>query len=247
MRRGSARSPPIPTTNCWRRRCTVTRRRSRRPSRHRRWSRRPAPRSDRASAVMRALLLCSALAGSGRLPHASARSRPRPWSERRAALQAIDKLPGQRSARGGHAYRRASAPNLRWQQQGAASDLLLRAPLGVGGAHLNFDGEMLRVTNSQGTQLEGAQAQAELVRAAGLRTAVERVCDTGCWVRRIRPALATEIARWRTAPGAIAAGRVADRLQRIPAGRGICGCRVTSNCIAVSVKVKLQLSHWQLP
>ena len=57
--------------------------------------------------------------------------------------------------------------SLRWQQQGVASDLLLRAPLGVGGAHLRFDGAVLLVTAGDGAQLEGAAARAELVRLLG--------------------------------------------------------------------------------
>jgi outer membrane lipoprotein LolB len=89
-----------------------------------------------------------------------------PWTERRAALQAIDyyRFNGQLAA--------ATATDgfsaaLRWQQQGAASDLLLRGPLGVGGAHLVYDGAVLRVTAADGSQLEGEAAHAELVRLLG--------------------------------------------------------------------------------
>jgi outer membrane lipoprotein LolB len=57
--------------------------------------------------------------------------------------------------------------SLRWQQQGPSSDVLLRAPLGVGGAHLVYDGSLLRVTASDGSQLQGEAAHAELVRLLG--------------------------------------------------------------------------------
>lgn len=114
---------------------------------------------------MRALLLCSALLAVSAC-HTLAPIRATPWGERRAALQAVEKF----EVKGQLAVATPSegySANLRWQQQGTASDLLLRAPLGVGGAHLNFDGEILRVTNSQGAQLEGATAQAEVVRVLG--------------------------------------------------------------------------------
>jgi outer membrane lipoprotein LolB len=89
-----------------------------------------------------------------------------PWSERRAVLQSVASfvVNGQLAVA---TRSEGFSANLRWQQQGAASDLLLRAPLGMGGARLNFDGELLSVTSSQGTQLQGVTAQAELVRVLG--------------------------------------------------------------------------------
>ena len=89
-----------------------------------------------------------------------------PWSERRAALQSLDnyRFSGQLAAATGTEGFSAS---LRWQQQGATSDLLLRAPLGVGGAHLFYDGALLRVTAADGSQLEGEAAHAELARLLG--------------------------------------------------------------------------------
>jgi outer membrane lipoprotein LolB len=113
---------------------------------------------------MRALLAWSVLllAGCHALPPVA----NAPWTERRAALQAVDnyRFNGQLAA--------ATATDgfsaaLRWQQQGAVSDLLLRAPLGVGGAHLFYDGALLRVTAADGSQLEGDAAHAELVRLLG--------------------------------------------------------------------------------
>jgi outer membrane lipoprotein LolB len=89
-----------------------------------------------------------------------------PWTERRTALQAIDNYHFNGQLAAATATDGFSA-SLRWQQQGATSDVLLRAPLGVGGAHLFYDGAVLRVTASDGTQLEGEAARAELVRLLG--------------------------------------------------------------------------------
>jgi outer membrane lipoprotein LolB len=114
---------------------------------------------------MRALLLCSALFALAAC-HTLAPLPSTPWSERRAALQAVEKF----QVNGQLAVATPSegfSANLQWHQQGVGSDLLLRGPLGVGGARLNFDGAVLHVTNSQGTQLEGATAEAELVRVLG--------------------------------------------------------------------------------
>ena len=114
---------------------------------------------------MRALLLCSALLALAACHTLTPLSAP-PWGERRAVLQSVEKF----QVNGQLAVATPSegfSANLRWQQQGAASDLLLRAPLGMGGARLNYDGEILKVTTSQGTQLEGAPARAELVRVLG--------------------------------------------------------------------------------
>lgn len=114
---------------------------------------------------MRALLAWSVLlllAGCHTLaPIANA-----PWSERRAALQALGnyRFNGQLAAA---TATDGFSASLRWQQQGAASDVLLRAPLGVGGAHLSYDGALLRMTATDGTQLEGEPAHAELVRLLG--------------------------------------------------------------------------------
>jgi outer membrane lipoprotein LolB len=114
---------------------------------------------------MRALPLCSALLALAAC-HTLAPLPATAWGERRAALQSVEKF----EVNGQLAVATPSegfSANLRWQQQGTASDLLLRAPLGMGGAHLNFDGATLRVTNSQGTQLEGATAEAEVSRVLG--------------------------------------------------------------------------------
>ena len=114
---------------------------------------------------MRALLLCSTLLALAAC-HTLAPLPATPWGERRSALQAVENF----AVNGQLAVATPSegfSANLHWQQQGTSSDLLLRAPLGMGGARLNFDGDVLRVTNSQGTQLEGVTAHSELVRMLG--------------------------------------------------------------------------------
>src|SRR4051794_14991899 len=113
---------------------------------------------------MRALLLCSVLAVSA--CHTLAPLPASAWGERRTALQAVANF----TVNGQLAVATPSegfSANLHWLQQGAASDLLLRGPLGMGGAHLSYDGEMLRLTSSQGTELEGVTAHSELARILG--------------------------------------------------------------------------------
>ena len=85
---------------------------------------------------MRVLLLCFALLSLVAC-HTLPAVRTAPWDERRAALQAIEKyeVSGQIAA---STPTEGFSAALRWQQQGAVSDLLLRAPLGVGGAHLTM-------------------------------------------------------------------------------------------------------------
>jgi outer membrane lipoprotein LolB len=114
---------------------------------------------------MRALIACCALlalAACQSLPPAPST----PWPERRAALQAL----GQYGFSGQFAAATASegfSAAIQWQQQGAVSDVSLRAPFGVGGARLNYDGTELRVIDSRGTQLDGAAARQEMQRLFG--------------------------------------------------------------------------------
>ena len=114
---------------------------------------------------MRALIACSALlalAACQSLPPAPST----PWPERRAALQAVGQygFSGQFAAASGTDGFSAS---IQWQQQGAVSDVSLRAPFGVGGARLNYDGSELHGTDSHGTQLDGAAARQEMQRLFG--------------------------------------------------------------------------------
>lgn len=192
---------------------------------------------------MRALLLCTVLFALAAC-HTLAPLPAAPWSERRVSLQAIDKF----EVNGQLAVATSSegfSANLQWQQQGVGSDLLLRGPLGVGGARLNFDGEVLRVTNSQGTQLEGVTAKAELIRMLGFEPPLTSL---RYWLLGAPdPAsVATEIlddkqrlaqlqqGEWQVDYGEYqqAAGLWLPR--RVAMHRG-------------AVKVKLQLSNWQLP
>jgi outer membrane lipoprotein LolB len=113
---------------------------------------------------MRALIACCAL-----LALAACQSLPTtttPWPERRAALQALGQygFSGQFAAATGSEGFSAA---IQWQQQGAVSDVALRGPFGVGGARLNYDGSELHVTDSRGTQLDGAAARAEMQRVFG--------------------------------------------------------------------------------
>jgi outer membrane lipoprotein LolB len=120
---------------------------------------------------MRALLACLvllSLAACHTLARAPtpASTAISPWIERRAALQAIDDFQFNGQLAAATATEGFSA-SIRWQQQGAASDVLLRAPLGVGGAHIVLADGALRITGSDGSQLQGESARAELVRLLG--------------------------------------------------------------------------------
>src|SRR6478736_5626168 len=111
---------------------------------------------------MRALIACCALlalAACQSLPPAPATA----WPERRAALQSLGQygFSGQFAAATGSEGFSAS---IQWQQQGAVSDVSLRAPFGVGGARLNYDGNELHLTDSHGNQLGGAAARQEMQR-----------------------------------------------------------------------------------
>jgi outer membrane lipoprotein LolB len=192
---------------------------------------------------MRALLLCSTLLALAAC-HTLAPLPATAWGERRSALQAVENF----AVNGQLAVATPSegfSANVRWQQQGTASDLLLRGPLGMGGARLNFDGDVVRVTNSQGTQLEGVSAHAELVRMLGFEPPLSSL---RYWLLGTPdPAsVATETldgeqrlaqlqqGEWQVEYGEYqrAAGLWLPR--RVALHRG-------------EVKVKLQLSNWQLP
>jgi outer membrane lipoprotein LolB len=88
------------------------------------------------------------------------------WPERRSALQAVEHY----GFSGQLAVATASegfSATLRWQQEGVASELLLRAPLGVGGARVHFDGTTLQLIAADGTRSEGEDARAQLVKVLG--------------------------------------------------------------------------------
>lgn len=192
---------------------------------------------------MRVLLLCSALLALAAC-HTLAPLPVTPWGERRSALQAVENF----QVNGQLAVATASegfSANMHWQQQGAASDLLLRAPLGMGGARLNYNGDVLRVTNSQGAELEGASARTELVRVLGFEPPLNSLrywllgtpdpasaaTETLDGSQRLAQLQQGE---WQIDYGEYqqAAGRWLPR--RVALHRG-------------EIKVKLQLSQWQLP
>jgi len=114
---------------------------------------------------MRALIACCALlvlAACQGLPPAPAT----PWPERRATLQALEHYGFSGQFAAATATEGFSAA-IQWQQQGAASEVALRAPFGVGGARLSYDGHELRVVDSHGTPLDGAAARQEMQRLFG--------------------------------------------------------------------------------
>ena len=120
-------------------------------------------RSERVTIGLRVLpLLLLGLAACHSLAPLPALS----WPERRSALQAVEHY----GFNGQLAVATASegfSATLRWQQDGVASELLLRAPLGVGGARVHFDGAGLQVIAADGTRSEGEDAQAQLVKVLG--------------------------------------------------------------------------------
>src|SRR5258708_2897984 len=67
----------------------------------------------------------------------------------------------------GAACQRSGRATTGWQQQGAASELLLRAPLGVGGARVNFDGAALQFVGADGMQSAGEAAHERLAKILG--------------------------------------------------------------------------------
>jgi outer membrane lipoprotein LolB len=88
------------------------------------------------------------------------------WPERRSALQAVERYDFSGQLAVATASEGFSA-TLHWQQEGMASELLLRAPLGVGGARVHFDGTALQLFASDGTHSEGASAQTQLAKILG--------------------------------------------------------------------------------
>lgn len=199
---------------------------------------------------MRALLACLVLLSLAAC-HTLARApmpapiNMTPWSERRAALQAVDayRFNGQLAAA---TATEGFSASLRWQQQGEASDLLLRAPLGVGGVHVVFDGRALHVTASDGSQLEGDTAHAELARVLGFEPPL---ASLRYWLIGVPdPAV----------PGAIETLDDAQRLSQLQQGDWLIaygeymqsGERTLPRRIAVqrgALRLKLRVSNWQLP
>ncbi len=125
--------------------------------------RRPTIRAARAAsaAVAGALLL----AGCATQRVAAPTGGP-PDPARRAALQAMPaySLRGQLAASNGS---EGFSAQLDWRQQGEAAHAVLRAPLGVGGAELDYAGGLLRYRGNDGRRLEGGAAEEALARSLG--------------------------------------------------------------------------------
>jgi outer membrane lipoprotein LolB len=197
---------------------------------------------------MRALPACSALLTLlGLLGLAACQSLApvavTPWSERRATLQAV----GQFACSGQLAAATASegfSASARWRQQGTVSDLLLRAPLGVGGVHLELDGTELHVSASDGAQLEGAAAQAELVRLLGFEPPL---ASLRYWLLGVPdPSLAAS----ETLDAAQRLQRLEQGEWRVEYGEYLrSGGQWLPGRVALSrgaLRLKLRLSRWQL-
>ena len=89
-----------------------------------------------------------------------------PWPEQRAAAQALERYRFRGQLAAATASEGFSAA-LSWQQQGSASDAQLRAPFGVGGAHLRVDADGLQMTASSGAALDGAAAHEAMISMLG--------------------------------------------------------------------------------
>jgi outer membrane lipoprotein LolB len=104
------------------------------------------------------------MAGCATVPPPASRS----WEQRRSALQALDDfhLRGRVAVAAGAGGFNAT---LRWTQRGAGARVDLAAPLGVGAAHIEQQGEEIVVTTSRGTRLAGAEASAAIEREFGFQ------------------------------------------------------------------------------
>lgn len=167
-----------------------------------------------------------------------------PWPERRATLQAVD----QYSFTGKLAAATASdgfSASLSWQQQGATSDVLLRAPLGVGGAHLNYDGSALRLTDSHGAQLDGAAAQEQIRRMFGFDPPLGSL---RYWLLGV-PDPATASSETLDGTQRLAALRQDDWQVDYSEYQQSAGQWLPRRLALQrgAVKLKLQIAHWQLP
>jgi outer membrane lipoprotein LolB len=89
-----------------------------------------------------------------------------PWETRREALQQRDHfdLSGRIAVA---ASQEGFNAKLRWQQQGARSNLALDGPLGVGGVRISADGSNLNVINSRGETLDSDAARREIAARLG--------------------------------------------------------------------------------
>jgi outer membrane lipoprotein LolB len=96
------------------------------------------------------------------------------WPERRTTLQSLDRftLSGRIAVAAGE--QGFSGP-MRYAQRGAAAELNLDGPLGVGGLRIEWRGADLQVRTSKGELLDGMAARAELERRVGFALPLERL------------------------------------------------------------------------
>jgi len=118
-----------------------------------------APQSIAVRVVFLLTLAAAGLTGCKTLPPAPLPSEP--WDVRRAALQSRDRfdLNGRIAVA---AAQEGFNAKLRWQQQGARSQLALDGPLGVGGVRITAEGDAFNVINARGEQLDNDAARSEI-------------------------------------------------------------------------------------
>ncbi len=121
-------------------------------------------RSGALPPLLALMLVVVALAGCKTLPPAPPESAP--WAVRKAALQARDHFDLKGRIAVALAQEGFSA-GLRWQQRGKQSQLALDGPLGVGGVRITSDGNLLKVQNARGEQLDSEAAKRAIQSSLG--------------------------------------------------------------------------------
>jgi len=117
------------------------------------------------SAWVGAALALAILAGCRTVPpRVTAPSAP--WPERRPQLQALTHF-GLKGRVALSAAGNGFNANLRWQQDGARSQIALDGPLGVGGLQITADGADLHILTARGERISNAAAHAELTARLG--------------------------------------------------------------------------------
>jgi outer membrane lipoprotein LolB len=119
-----------------------------------------------------AVVAAAWLAGCKTVPVSHEPLPTQPWEVRRAALQSRDRfdLNGRIAVA---AAQEGFNARLRWQQQGARSQLALDGPLGVGGVRITSDGDTLNVINARGEQLSSDAARSEIAAKLGFEPPLE--------------------------------------------------------------------------
>lgn len=120
-----------------------------------------------ARALLGLLLVSLLMTGCASLRSGSHRpSAGGAWPTEYAALQQLDEysLSGRIAVAAGE---QGFSGSLRFQQDGPRSDLTIDGPLGIGGLHIDWDGQQLEVVTSRGERLDGEAARAELERRLG--------------------------------------------------------------------------------